>query len=213
MKTITSTRNLKIESALRVYKRGFGYAKVTVIDVNEYFLAMQVPEDLYEHAADGDTLDGYLWREDIASYEFKLQVKGKILVKAPILLCAHADTVSATKERKCLTAKVSLPVKYYPISVNHAEKSFYTEEIVMHDGTITEISDRDAVLSCSGELPVGHLLNAHLPIGTPSGLEITARVISRNGEGREAECRIEYMGIHEKVRGAILDYVFTVYRE
>jgi hypothetical protein len=213
MKTITSTRNLKTESVLRVYKRGFGYAKVTVIDVNEYFLAVQVPEDLYAHASDGDSLDGYLWREDVASYEFKLEVKGKILVKVPILFCAHGDTVSVARERKCLIARVSLPVKYYPISVNHVEKRFYTEEIVMHDGTITEISDRDAVLVSSGEPPAGNLLNAHLPIGTPPGLEITARVVSRTSAGPETECRIEYMGIHEKVRAAILDFVFTAYRE
>ncbi len=213
MKSIPSTEHLKPETMLRVYKRGFGYAKIRLVDVHDLFLAAEAPGDLFAHVQEGDMLEAYLWKEDVASFEFPLQVKGKIQVRLPIVFFAHTAKVTATRERKCLSAKVAMAVKFYPISLNHEDKRFYSEKITMHDGTIVEISDRDAVLKCSLDLPAGRLLNGHMPIGPHANMEFTARVNARRDEGDERVYTIEYLGMHEKQRAEILDYVFTAYRE
>jgi hypothetical protein len=213
MKSIPRTEHLKPETVLRVYKRGFGYAKIRLVDVHDLFLAAEVPAELHAHVQEGDMLEAYLWKEDVASFEFPLLVKGKITVRLPIVFFAHTANVTATRERKCLSAKVSMPVQFYPISVNHDEKRFHSEKITLYDGTIVEISDRDAVLRCAMDLPAGQLLNGHMPIGPHGTLEFTARVASRRDEGPDRIYALEYLGMHEKQRAEILDYVFMTYRE
>jgi hypothetical protein len=213
MKSIPSTEHLKPDTILRVYKRGFGYAKIRLVDVHDLFLAAEAPGELFAHVQDGDVLEAYLWKEDVASFEFPLLVKGKISVRLPVVFFAHTAKVMVTRERKCLSAKVAMPVQFYPISVNHEEKRFFSEKITLHNGTIVEISDRDAVLKCSMDLPAGQLLNGHMPIGPHADIEFTARVNSGRDEGPDRVYTLEYLGMHEKQRAEILDYVFTSYRE
>ncbi len=212
MKSLTSTKNLKPEFLLRAYKKGYGYARLRIIDVNEYFLAVIAPEDFFQHSAEGDQFDMYLWKEGTASFDFTLTVLGKIKSTEPLLVLSHTDTIHASDMRKCLKAAVNLPVKYYPLTLNRKNKSFYTEDIVFRQGRIVELSDREAVLQAADELPLTCLVNVHIPVGSDD-VEVTGRITSYCSEDLVHSYEIEYIGMSDKDRGRILEYVFTVYRE
>ena len=79
------------QSLLRVYKKGFGYGKMTVIDVNEYYLAALADNDFFNAVSDGDKLQAYLWVEDVASYEFEFDIIGRIDTRHKILFFRHTD--------------------------------------------------------------------------------------------------------------------------
>ncbi len=211
MKNLNTTENLKIDTILRVYKKGFGYGLLTVIDINRYFIAALCPEELYDRVSAGETLDAYLWVEKIASYEFKLRVTGKI-ISPRILAFEHTTEISFSTERKCLKAKVCIPVSFFPLPLNTSEKSFYTEEIVYAKGTIIELGDREAVLEYDDIVQVDFLLKGRLPLNGED-VDFTARIVSCETGRRPQRYSIEYIGMSDKERTKILDYVFMTYRE
>lgn len=212
MKTFTSTRNLKENAVLRVYRKGYGYAKLTVIDCNNHFFAAISPEDFFRRMENHATIDAYLWREYIASYEFRLNIVGSFITDAPILCFAHTDTISCSLERKCLMASVSIPFRFYTFAIHGKHKSFYTEEIVFLNGTIVGISDREAVFISPANLPLTCLIKGHAIIDGRD-TEITGKISSYASESERRMYTIEYAGMSEKERNRILDYVFTIYRE
>lgn len=212
MKSISSTKNLKENCLLRVYKKGFGYAILTIVDINDYFLAAIAPDDLYSITRDGDTLDTYFWKEDIASYNFILTVIGRAKGEIPILIFSHTGEIKAVRERKCLSAAVHVPIKFYPLDRSKNNKRFYTEDIVFGEGTILEMSDREAVVECAGEIKSEYLIRFHIPTGK-ADVEITAKIISHTTVNNVHHYSVEYAGLGDKERNRLLDYIFTIYRE
>jgi hypothetical protein len=212
VKTLNDTRKLKPESVLRAYKKGFGYSQLTVFDVNEYFLGALAPEDFFARVAEGDDLCIYHWKDNTASFEFTLRVLGRIRSAETILILSHTKDIQSGNERKCLKAALGLAVKYYPITINHKNKSFYTEEIIFHRGRIVELGDREAVLEADEALPLTCLVNIHLPLND-NDMEVTGRITAYSSESGEYRYDVEYLGLSEKDRGRILEYVFNALRE
>lgn len=153
MKVLGTTRNLKEGCVLRVYRKGFGYARLTVVTVNDHFLAALSPEDLFIRVAEKDTLEAYFWQEGACSFEFTLVIAGKAATSGFILIFSHTGDIRKQEGRSCLRAKVGIPIRYYPLSVNRQEGSFYKEDISFRQGTVVELTDREAVFTTPGNSP------------------------------------------------------------
>lgn len=212
MKSFTSTEHLKIKSMLRVYKKGYGYAKLSVMDVNEYFVAAFSPEDFYNHVSVDDILDAYLWREGIASHEFRLVLIGKIISSYPILIFSHTSDIQSSRERKCLRASVDIPFKFYQLGSAKSDKSFYLENVVFLNGRILELGDRDAVLQTDESFSSTRLIRGHLPVDG-GDIEITCEIISCTLNQDIYSYTMEYIGMSEADQARILDYIFSIYKE
>jgi len=212
MKSFTSTKKLKIKNKLRVYKKGYGYAKLSVIDVNDYFFGALSPEDFYEHVSVDDSLDAYLWREGIASHEFRLVLIGKIISSSPILLFSHTADIQSSRERKCLRAIVDIPFKFYQLGTAKSDKSFYMENVIFLKGRILELGDRDAVLQTDESFSSTRLIRGHMLIDG-GDIEITGEIISCTLDRDIYNYTVEYIGMSEADQAKILDYIFAVYRE
>ena len=212
MKELGTTRNLKEGCVLRAYRRGFGYARLTVVAVNDHFLAALSPEDLFLRVAEKDTLEAYFWQEGAFSFEFTLAVAGKAETSGFILIFSHTGDIRKREGRRCLRARIGIPIKYYPLSVNRQERRFYREDITFRRGTVVELTDREAVFTTPEELVPATLVRGHMPVGK-SDLEFTGRITGCGALEGLNTYTIEYLGMHESERNRILDYVFTVYRE
>jgi len=211
MKQLNSTKSIPEESILRAYKKGYGYAKLKVISINDYFLGAVAEKDFFENISNGDKIETYLWVENIASYEFTLQTSGRIVPPPYILFFKHTEEISWTEERKCLKAKVDLPVKFFIINTGEKEKSFTSEELVIINGNITGLSDREAFFECSTNLKAGMFIKGHLLINN-TDIEFIGK-ISAISENDTVHYRISFSGMNDRDTTSILDFVFSTYRE
>ena len=60
MKKIESTRKIIIGSEIRIYRKVFGYSKLTVIENNDYYIAALSDDDFFNYVRDGNTVEEHL---------------------------------------------------------------------------------------------------------------------------------------------------------
>ena len=205
MKNITKTADIKTNTPVRVYKKGYGYALLTVIENNELFLLCRSSEDFLSHVKENDTVECYLWPYPDGSYDFNTTILGKINAPFPIILLQHTDTIVYNPSRRCLKAQVNIPFTFFTFSIN-TSRSFSSEEIQWHEGIVKELTDREALLQTT--TPLEHYVKGHLTLGTKK-IDITGKVTASD----DTLYDITFVGLDDADRISILDYVFTVYRE
>lgn len=211
MKKIESTKTLKGGSLLRVYKKGYGYARLDILVVHDYFLAALACSEFMKNAREGDLLEAYLWQEGEASYEFPLKVIGSIREGTPILFFSHTDRITRSDERKCIQARVNLPLKFFTFKAG-SEKRVNSREIEFLFGTIVELSDREALMEYQGSLEMNAFVRGHIAL-EGGDMEITGKILHKPGISREGHYFIGFTGMSERERNLILEYVFSAYRE
>lgn len=212
MRSIASTRDIREHSVIRAYRKGYGYAKLSVVVVNEHFLITTAPEDLFSSVSEGDRLDAYLWKENIASFEFPLRVIGRARDGLSFLIFAHTGEVRAGAERRCLKAAVDIPIRFFLLPVERGGKSFYTETIVFRAGRVAELGDREITIRSPEELSLTSLIKGHIPIADRE-IEFAGRIVSFSANGGDYSYVVEFQGMSEKDRLLLLDKVFAEYRE
>ena len=212
MKKIDSTRKIAPGSVLRLYKKGFGYAQATVIDLSGAYFAAAADRVFIDRVSDGERLAAYLWVENVASYEFSLTIAGRITVGEPAFIFNHTDAITRNRERRCLRVNVSMPVRFFVLDTGNEEKSVSTENIVHHAGVITELSDREAIVSSNDVMPLGTLVKLHIFIGARD-LEIIARIEDVRSGNQLHHYFFSFMGLHVHDRKDLLDFIFGVYHE
>ncbi len=210
MKKLESTRKIINGSVIRIYKKGFGYSKITVIDSTDYYLAAMADDELYRAIREGDSLDSYLWVEDVASYEFELSFIGKILTGPPILFFGHTDAIVRSGDRKCLTATVKIPFKFFTFDPGDTTRGITSEQIVYHEGTVVLLSDREATIQTKEKIGASRFLKGQAAI-QGQVIELVGMVDELNES--KGIYNVLFAGMHEKERKTILDFIFTTYRE
>ena len=211
MRKMETTRSIIPGSILRVYKKGFGYSKLSVIEANDYYLAALADPEFYEIAAVGDLIDIYLWVEHVASYEFSCEVTGKISGEHRILFFSHTTDIKRSEKRKCLKASVEIQFTFFIFENGDPDRIMSSGEIIHQKGTIIELGDREAVLYSNSDIPDGHFVFGTISLG-----EDKVRLLSKaskRGSNGAGTYDLAYHGMSEKDRNAVLDHVFSVYRE
>jgi hypothetical protein len=211
MKKIESTRDLNPGALIRIYKKGFGYGRVVLNTNTPDYMAVLADKDVTDVMRDFDQLDAYLWVHNDSSYEFQTSVIGRIVKEPLMLFLEHSDKISFSSERKCIKAAVNIPVKFFIFDPKSPKKSVTTEDIHYLNGTVTELSDREALILSNELLPDNVYIFGHIIInGAPIEL-IGRKQPAVSGDAHLFS--IEFKGVLEKERHRILDYVYTVYRE
>ncbi|MBP7734944.1 MAG: hypothetical protein KA369_03115 [Spirochaetes bacterium] len=210
MKKLESTRKIINGSDIRIYKKGFGYSKITVIDSTDYYLAAMADDDLYRAIREGDRVDSYLWVEDVASYEFELAYIGKITSGPPIIFFGHTDAITRSPDRKCLTATVKIPFKFFMFDPGDTKKGITSEHIVYHEGTVVLLSDREATIQTKEKIGGSRFLKGQVAI-QGQVIELVGMVDELNES--KGIYNVLFAGMHEKERKAILEFIFATYRE
>ncbi|MCP4130761.1 MAG: hypothetical protein GY754_07250 [bacterium] len=229
MRKLKNTKQVTPESILRVYKKGFGYSELKIIDVNDHFFGALANKEFLKDITDGDQIEAYLWVEDIASYEFNLKLIGKIDSypgvmkkhspddvlqvdpKPGVLFFEHTEDISRDESRKCLKAKVTIPIKFFVFDTGDNSKSFSSEEVVFHKGTVIELGDREALIQSNDPLPENTFLKGHLAISN-GDIELVGKAVPVTIND-ERFYNISYTGLKEKERSRILDFVLNKFRE
>ena len=217
MKKITATKDIKLNAILRVYKKGYGYAKLVVIENNDYFLCALSDDEFISHVNNGDTIEAYLWVENIASYEFCLEITGKIgsstntLNDPKLIFFRHTEEIKRNEERKCLKAEVEISIKFFVFDTGKNDRSFSSEKVVLHDGKIIELGDREALVICNEDLGGVPFFRGHIVLNGED-FEIVGKVESVSTVN-EKLYQVFFTGMSDKDRNRLLDYVFSVYRE
>jgi hypothetical protein len=220
MKHLASTMDLREDLVLRAYLKGYGYARLVVVGITRHFYITDTPADFFRIVRADDILLGYLWTQNSISFEFEMKVAGKITVPAEtssatgpghFIAFIHTADITSAAERKCLKADVSIPFRFFTIAAPRSDKSFYTEEILYLDGTITMLSDREAVLETEHDIPLTGLVRGHIRLDGEE-IDVTARISSVESGTKNRYC-IEYTGMNDRERNRILEYVFAIYRE
>ena len=209
MKKLKDTRHIPEGTILRVYRPGFGYALLQLIDSSAQYLGALSPGEFFHAVSDGDTIECYYWVEHDAAYECSLKVIGRISKGRHILFLEHSKNIRRRKDRHCLSAQVSLPFRYFFFSSARGEKNFSAEEPVFRDGTITSLSDREIIFMGEEKAARGTVLFGHLEL-PGSRIDLVGKVSSTDEDGTVT---IALTGLPEKDRSKLLDYVFTIYRE
>lgn len=192
--------------------KGFGYSKITIIDVNEHFLGAHVEDAFFNFVKDGDIVDAYLWVEHTASYDFKLQVIGRTSVTPRLIFFSHSEDINFSKERRCLKAHLSLPFTFFILDTGNMEKGVSSEEVVHHKGDIIELSDREAVFVSGDKFQKNSLIKGHLKIADRN-MEILGSIESLDNSGETCRYDLAFAGMNTSDRNRILDYVISIYRE
>lgn len=210
MKKLETTKKIAVKSLIRVYKKGFGYSSLTVIENNDYYLAALTGRDMAGAARDGDTVEAYLWVEGVASYEFTLTVIGRIVSGEPILFFDHTDSLARSNDRKCLTAQVDIPIKFFTFDPADANKGVSSEEIFFRAGRVILLTDREATIKSDADLSGSKFLKGSIMIGKDT-VEIIGKIETINTS--KMIYNILFSGMHDRARTLILDYIFSTYRE
>lgn len=205
MKKARSTRHLKTNTAIRVYKKGYGYSLLTLIENNELFLICKTAGEFLTGLQDNDSLECYIWPANDGSYDFSTIVLGTLTLPFPIVLLQHTDSIVYNQSRQCLTAQVSIPITFFTFSID-TSKSFSSKDIQWNQGTIIELTDREAVIETPVKLD--HFVKGYLHLDAKD-IDITGKVANTN----DTTAVITFVGLDDSDRIAILDYIFTVYRE
>ena len=212
MKKLESTRKIMPGSVLRVYKKGFGYARLVLRDSDDHFFSAESDPVFIEHINDGDEVEAYLWIENDTSYDFILTVIGRITIGHPVLIFNHTGDIIHNTGNKCLTARVSIPVRFFILDIGNENKGISTEKIVHHTGIITALSDREADISSMDDIHTETLIKLHAFIGTQD-LEIIAKIDKASVINSQWNYHVLFTNLHAHERNEILDHVFTMYRE
>lgn len=210
MKKLDSTIQLLPESVLRVYKKGFGYSILRVVTTHDLFLAARCPQDFLAALNNGDRLEAYFWVNDIASYEFSLEVIGSISKPPCVVFFANTDRFHKTDERKCLGAPTMLPINYFIFTPGEAGRAFSSEKVVFHQGHIIWLEDRESILKTDIEIQDDVFVRGHINI-EDEDTEIVGKISVLNKD--KFIYNILYTGVTEQDRSRILDYIFNTYRE
>jgi hypothetical protein len=212
MKKFDMTHRLTPGMLIRAYKQGHGYARLVVFLVEKNFFIATADPVFMEKVPDGDMLPAYLWIENSRSYEFSLSVIGRITRGEPALIFSHTEEVVTGKERKCINALVSLPVRFFILDKGNAEKGLSTEKVVHHGGIITRLSDREATITSMDEITSGALVKLHAVIGDHP-MELIAKIDSAQATNNQWTCSLSFSSMSPRDRNRILDYVYAEYRE
>jgi hypothetical protein len=210
MKKLETTKNIIIDSTLRVYRKGFGYSKLTVIENNDYYIATMAEESFFHSIQEGDIVEAYLWVHEVASYEFYLQLIGKIVIGPRILFYRHTEKISRSVERKCLTAEVDLPIKFFTFDPGDSNKGISSEKIVSHTGTVILLTDREATIRSDANINGSRFLKGQVRIHNET-IELVGMVDSVNDSKKIYN--VLFAGMHDKERNKLLEYIFSMYRE
>lgn len=211
MKRIKSTRDLKVNDVLRVYKKGFGYAVVSVIDIHEQFISAKAEKDFVASVKQGDVLDAYFWSDHMTSCEFSLEILGLFSIDLQIIFFKHTSRISCGAERKCLQADISMPFPFFIFNVENSERVFSSTRVKMKKGRIVKLSDRDAVFRYNGSLQDCTFVKGHLGI-RGEDIDVIGRLDRSPGSARNTY-HMHFSGLAEKDREKIMDFVYSVYRE
>ncbi len=210
MKKLESTKKIISGSVIRIYKKGFGYSKITVVDNTDYYLAVMADDDLFHAFHEGDQSEAYFWVEDVASYEFKLQLIGRIVSGPRILFFGHTEAIARSTDRKCLTATVSIPIKFFMFDPGDTEKGITSEEIVFHEGAVVLLSDREATIQTKNAIGGSKFLKGQIQINGQI-VELVGMVdIIHETKGIY---NVLFAGMYEKDTKLLLDFIFNTYRE
>jgi len=210
VKKLESTKKILIGTGIRVYRKGFGYSKLTVIESNEHYFAATSEESFYHSIQEGDIVEAYLWVHDVASYEFYLQLVGKIVIGPRILFFGHTEKISRSVERKCLTANVDLPIKFFTFDPGDSTKGISSEKIISHTGSVILLSDREATVRSDDNICCDRFLKGQISVHDET-IELIGMVEPVN-EAKKIYI-ILFAGMHDKDRNKLLEYVFSTYRE
>jgi hypothetical protein len=212
MKKINSTREVKENTLIRVYKKGFGYSLLTTVENTEYILICRCDRKFLDVIHKGDTLECYLWLHQVSSFEFTTNVVGTMINDIPLVMLAHTDNVIRNTERRCLKAEVEIPFTFFTFSVEDSEKNFYTEETTLVNGTIIELSDREAIIKCNFDPEQDYMLKGHMTL-EETRIDIIGKIQSVNKNNNENRLSVSFAGLNDEERNLILNYVFSTYRE
>ena len=210
MKKLETTRRIISGTVIRVYKKGFGYSTFEVIENNDYYIAALAQEDFFRFVKEGDLLEAYLWVEDVASYEFTLDIIGKIVSGPPIMFVGQTDNISRSPQRKCLTAQVDVPIKFFTFNPGDTSKGITTEQIVPHTGRVVLLADREATIRSDIDLKGSKFLKGTVTLDGET-IELVGMIDCIN-EAKNVY-NLLFTGMHDRVRNHILDYIFRIYRE
>lgn len=211
MKKISSTKELRENEVLRVYKKGYGYAVLRIIHIGDDFFSARGDALFVSSLKKKDRLETYLWSDKLSAYEFELEVLGSIDDDLRIIFFKHTDKMRFSRERKCLMADVEIPFTFFFFDVTKAKKAISSTAVKKREGTIVRLSDREAVLRHDSSLPEGSFIKGRFQIFNEE-IDIVAKVeSSSNIEDRQS--LLKFIGMPEREREKILEFVFDVYRE
>lgn len=210
MKKLENTKKINTGSILRAYKKGFGYSKLTVLENSDYYLAIVANVDFFNMVQEGDVVEMYLWVEDVASYEFKLPLIGRIVSGDRILFFGHTDIITRHKDRKCLTAQVDIPIKFFYFDPQDSDKRITSEDIMSHTGTVILLSDREAVIRSDVNIDRHRFLKGQITINQET-IELVGTIDLINNSKRIYN--LLFTGMQDKHKNKILEYIFSMYRE
>ena len=210
MKKLEDTRNIPDGRAIRIYKKGFGYATVTTVATHEMFIAFQGDVELLSAVTIGDTLECYLWVEDVASYDFVVEIIGLIPAEPWIIFCKNTENITKNKERRCLGAKSDLPIKFFIFNPSDVHKGLRSETVVFHYGRVIWLEDREAIIKTDFSIQDDTFIKGHVQIDEQD-TEIVGNVNALNRE--KNIYNIVFTGELTEDRNRILGYIFKTYRE
>lgn len=214
MGILATTKKIPENTLLRVYKKGYGYAKLTVIVNADMFFACAANAAFLKQVKDGGKIDAYLWVENEAAYEFKLTVAGRITVGEPVLFFNHTDIISRSEERKCLRAKVKIKSNFFVFEPKDLPKAvnINSQDIKRQTGTITELTDREFLFTTQTSLPEGKFLFTSLNIGQNGESEELQLIGKYSPKGKDGYL-VDINSLSKTDRAKLLDYIIGVYRE
>ena len=154
-------------------------------------------------------MEAYLWVEDIASYEFRAQVIGRISIGPPVLFFAHTNQVVRSTERKCLTATTDIPLTFFTFNPEKDSRAVSSEEVVSQKGKIILLTDREAAIKTESSIQ-GRFIKGRMTVSNEE-IEIIGRLEDINPD--KNVYNVLFVGMNDKTRMKILDYVYSVYRE
>ena len=210
MKNLASTKKIPVNTILRVYKKGFGYARLEVIENNDRYFAVLCRNELIENVSDGDILESYFWIEEDASYDFNVIVIGKITIGHKILFFNHTDDIKRTIGRKCIGLESDIFVKFFVFSRGDENKALSTEDVVFHNGKLLWLEDREAVIKSEDKIDENGFLKSNIKLGRHE-IEVIGSIDLLNPD--KNIYNITFTGMNDRDRNHILDYIFTFYRE
>ncbi len=211
MKKISSTKELSENEVLRVYKQGFGYAVLRVVHIDDDFFSARGDKLFVSALKKKDRLEAYLWSEKLSAYEFELEVLGSIDDDLHMVFFKHAEKMRFSHERKCLTADVDIPFSFFLFDISQSRKAFTSTTVRKKRGSIVRISDREAVIRYDGGLTEGKFIKGRLKILNEE-IDIVAKIEPVPG-AEENTYMLKFIGMPERERERILEFVFNVYRE
>ena len=210
MKKLETTRRILTGSIIRLYRKGFGYTAVTVLDNNEYYLSALAEEEFFNYCRENDPVEAYLWVENVASYQFTLSIIGKIDPGPRVLFFSHTDKIIRSEQRKCLTATVAIPIQFFTFNSGKNVKGISSKKIVYRSGSIILLSDREAVIRSNDDLSGAKFLKGSITL-KDEAIEMVGTIAPINEE--KNVYNIIFTGMSDRERNRILEYVFSVYRE